>query len=201
MPSTSPFIQVYRATLLAPPAQGATQSEREHPFTILYQQHVVRIYRYHLVRTGSVEDAQDLTSETFHAALKGFATFDPALGSAAAWLTGIAKHKLVDHFRRSRRTLTISQIEDLPDSPDTLEETSAQHLQMVQVFNALRRLPVKRAEALSLHFFAGLRLAEVAQVMHRSDKAVKMLIHRGLDDLRVQLVQAPAVRPTVEVIL
>jgi RNA polymerase sigma-70 factor (ECF subfamily) len=175
--------------------------ERNHPFTAVYQQHVERIYRYHLARTGSVDDAQDLTAETFHAALESFAAYNPAQGCAAAWLTGIAQHKLVDHFRRSRRNLAIAQVEDQPDRAESTEEASAQRLQMAQVSAALRKLPADRAEALSLHFFAGLSLNEAAQVMHRSEEAVKKLIHRGLADLRAQLTQAPTVDRTVEVIL
>ena len=162
-----------------------------NPFTAVYQQHVERIYRYHLARTGSTEDAQDLTAETFHAALESFAAFDPDQGCAAAWLTGIARHKLVDHFRRSRHTDPIAQIEDQPDRVVSPEEASAQRLQMAQVSAALRSLPADRAEALSLHFFAGLSLSEAAQVMRRSDEAVKKLIHRGLADLRRQLAHAP----------
>ncbi len=162
------------------PALGA----REHPFTTIYQQHVERIYRYHLARTGNETDAQDLTAETFHAALEGFATFDPARGCAAAWLTGIAHHKLADHFRRSPPVLPIAQIEEQPDPAPNPEEAGARRLQMAQVSAALRSLPSDRAEALSLHFFAGLSLDEAAQVMRRSEEAVKKLIHRGLGDLR-----------------
>jgi RNA polymerase sigma-70 factor (ECF subfamily) len=174
--------------------------EPNPPFAAVYQQHVERIYRYHLARTGSVEDAQDLTAETFHAALESFAAFDPAQGCAAAWLTGIARHKLVDHFRHSRPTLAIAQVENQPDPAASPEETSAQRLQMAQVAAALRSLPAGRADALSLHFFAGLSLSETARVMRRSEQAVKKLIQRGLADLRRQLAYSTPVQPTEKVL-
>lgn len=172
--------------------------EPNHPFTAVYQQHVERIYRYHLARTGSLEDAQDLTAETFHAALESFPTFDPAQGCAAAWLAGIARHKLADHYRRSPRDVPIAQVEDQPDQAASPEEISAHRLQMAQVATALRSLPVDRADALSLHFFAGLSLSETAQVMRRSDQAVKKLVHRGLADLRRQLSTFPNRQTPVE---
>ena len=156
MPPASPPAQAPKTAGLAPLDAVSLRNEREHPFTALYQQHVERIYRYLLARTGSAEDAQDLTAETFHAALESFATFDPAQGCVAAWLTGIARHKLVDHFRRSRQTDPISQVEDQPDRAASTEEASARHLQMAQIAVALRSLPADRSEALSLHFFAGL---------------------------------------------
>ena len=182
-----------------PPETAYALHERERSFTAVYQQHVERIYRYHLARTGSVDDAQDLTAETFHAALESFAAFDPALGSAAAWLTGIAQHKLMDHFRRSRRFDSNAMIEDQPDRAASTEETGAKHMQMAQVSAALLRLPSARAEALSLHFFAGLSVSETAQVMRRSDEAVKKLIHRGLADLRRVLDLPPAAMTSMEV--
>lgn len=181
---------------ISPPALASHEAltrrhAGEHPFTAVYQQNVTRIYRYLLARAGSAEDAEDLTAETFHAALENFAAFDPAQGPAAAWLTGIARHKLADHFRRARGILPIAQIEDQPDRAASPEEASARRLQLAQVAAALRTLPRDRAEALSLHFFAGLSLSEAARVMCRSDEAVKKLIHRGLADLRQRLDYTP----------
>ena len=43
--------------------------QRPEAFVELYQRHILKVYRYHLARTGNVADAQDLTSQTFMAAL------------------------------------------------------------------------------------------------------------------------------------
>lgn len=207
MSPTSPPLPTYLFTTRLPPDPQAARpshtdtAEPRHPFTALYQQHVDCIYRYHLARTGDVNDAQDLTAETFHAALENYAAYNPARGNPAAWLSGIARHKLADHYRRSRRVLPIAQVEDQPDPAASPEEASARGLQMAQVSTALRKLPTDRAEALSLHFFAGLSQSETAQVMHKSNEAVKKLIHRGLADLRAQMIPAPPVSSTVEVTL
>ncbi len=180
------------------PSQGKV-SDNGNTFIELYQQHFVRIYRYHLARTGNIEEAQDLTSETFHAALENFKAYDPARGCSAAWLTGIAQHKLADHIRKSQRTITITQIEDRLDDAPSPEDVSSHNLQMMQVSKALRNLPIDRAEALSLHFFAELSLSETAQVMHRSYNAVRKLIHRGLIDIYHQLVDTSDVGFIAEV--
>jgi RNA polymerase sigma-70 factor (ECF subfamily) len=163
------------------------------PFTALYEQHVEQIYRYHLARTGSVEDAQDLTAETFRAALESFARYRPERGAAIAWLMGIASHKQADHFRRARHGLPLAEAENRADGRPSPEESAAQRLQMAQVAGVLRRLPSDRAEALALHFFAGLELGEVGQAMNKSNAAVKKLIHRGLGDLREWLIPAQEV--------
>src|SRR5664279_1259537 len=76
-------------------------------FVALYQRHYQRVYVYHLARTGNEQDAQDLTSETFLAALDSLSAYRPEGNhserseySFAAWLFGIAHHKLADFFHK-----------------------------------------------------------------------------------------------------
>ena len=61
-------------------------------FAELYRRHVRSIYRYHMAHTGNVKDAEDLTSQTFMAALEGIRSFR---GTAPyiSWLIGIASKK------------------------------------------------------------------------------------------------------------
>ena len=67
-------------------------------FGELYRRHVTRVYRYHMAHTGNVKDAEDLTSQTFMAALEGIRSFRGS-GSFAAWLLGIAARKKAMFFR------------------------------------------------------------------------------------------------------
>jgi len=60
------------------------------------------VYGYLLPRCGSVTDAEDLTAETFMAAVTALQRPNPPSVSVA-WLIGIARHKLVDHWRRGER--------------------------------------------------------------------------------------------------
>ena len=70
-------------------------------FTELYQRHVTRVYRYHMAHTGNVKDAEDLTSQTFIAALESIRSFRGS-GSFGAWILGIASKKRLMFFRRGR---------------------------------------------------------------------------------------------------
>ena len=53
------------------------QQARTDPqaFAELYRRHIRSIYRYHLAHTGDIKDAEDLTSQTFMAALEGIRSF------------------------------------------------------------------------------------------------------------------------------
>src|SRR5262245_29357607 len=68
-------------------------------FAELYRRHVQSVYRYHLAHTGNVKDAEDLTSQTFMAALEGISTYRGA-GPYITWLMGIASRKRALFFRR-----------------------------------------------------------------------------------------------------
>jgi len=158
----------------------------ERTFVEIYGQHVHSIYRYHLVRTGSADDAQDLTSLTFLAAWESFGTYS-GRGSLAGWLFGIARHKVADFHRRRHDQEPLDQAADLPLSDVSPEDATAIRQQLAQVAGALRTLPPDQAEALTLRIFSEKSAAEVGQIMGRSAGAVKMLVHRGLRTLRQKL--------------
>jgi RNA polymerase sigma-70 factor (ECF subfamily) len=159
-----------------------------HAFAELYRRHIDRVYRYHYARTSSVQDAQDLTAQTFIAALENIPRYR---GDAnfSAWLLGIARRKAADFHRQHYQQgtpLPLDEIEDLSQS-DLPENLVIEHLQLERVVTVLRAIAPERAEALTLHVFGGLTFPEVAGVMDKSEAAVRMLIHRALNDLRVRL--------------
>ena len=155
-------------------------------FTELYHRYLPGIYRYHLARTGHVQEAEDLTAQTFLTALESISSFS-GRGSFSSWLFGIASHKLADHYRRSRIELPIEEVEDLHSTTPQPEEAAIQHLEIARVAHLLRLISPERAEALVLCLFGGLSLAEAADTVGKSKAAVKMLVHRGLCDLQERL--------------
>jgi RNA polymerase sigma-70 factor (ECF subfamily) len=155
-------------------------------FILLYQRHIRRIYAYHLARTNNDQDAQDLTSETFLAALDHLATYRPQY-SFVAWLMGIAHHKLIDFYRGRPAALSLDVIPDPPAADPSPEKQAAHQADLNRVRQIISLLTVERADALSLRYFGGLSLAETAQVMGKSEAAVKMLVMRALEELRDRL--------------
>ncbi len=76
------------------------------------------LFRYALARVGDPSAAEDLVQETLLAALRGIAGFR---GESAerTWLTGILRHKIMDHFRRVARERAIWADVDEPPETDT----------------------------------------------------------------------------------
>lgn len=152
-------------------------------FAELYRRHVTRVYRYHMVHTGNVKDSEDLTSQTFMAALEGIKSFRGS-GSFAGWIMGIASRKRLMHFRGSRLEVPLDAAVHYPSPSLPTDKQAHQRLQLESVARALKQISPDRAEAIILSFFGGLSNLEVSRVLNKSEAAVKMLISRGLQDLR-----------------
>ena len=152
-------------------------------FAELYRLYVTRVYRYHMAHTGNTKDAEDLTSQTFMAALEGIKSFRGS-GSFAAWIMGIASKKRLMFFRGSRPEVPLDAALHYPSPSLPTDKAAAQRLRLESVARALRQISSDRAEAISLAYFGGLSNIEVSRVLNKSEAAVKMLISRGLADLR-----------------
>lgn len=154
-------------------------------FAELYRRNLTRIYRYHMAHVGNARDAEDLTSQTFMAALEGIRSFR-GTGSFAAWIFGIASKKRLMFFRKngSQPEVPLDAALQLPSPDLTTDKAAHQRLQLEAVSRALRQISTDRAEALILTYFGGLTQAEAGRILNKSEAAVKMLISRGLQDLR-----------------
>ncbi|MGZ4350950.1 MAG: RNA polymerase sigma factor [Solirubrobacteraceae bacterium] len=147
----------------------------------IYPTALPQVYGYMLPRCGSVALAEDLTAETFMAAVAA-SRRRAAPPVSVAWLIGIARHKLVDHWRRAaREQRSLAAIEhEGPASDDPWTEvldTQAAH-------GALLRLSLPQRTALVLRYLDGLSVPEVAEHLERSVHATETLLVRARAALR-----------------
>jgi RNA polymerase sigma-70 factor, ECF subfamily len=179
----------------APPTLEQTSDEvlaiqaRDCPefFTSLYQRYLPKVYRYHLSHTCDVQEAEELTSQTFIGALENLPQFNRQR-TFRCWLFGIARHKLVDYLRKSHRDLSLEKAEDTPAREPTPEEQAFHKLNLAEIARVMKQLPADQVEALSLRIFCELSAAEAGTVMGKSEAAVKMLVLRGFRNLQQRLV-------------
>jgi RNA polymerase sigma-70 factor, ECF subfamily len=157
------------------------QPSRRDPVVAIYDAALPQVFGYLLPRCGSVAVAEDLTGETFVAAV--VAVRHGQVGEVTvAWLVGVARHKLVDHWRRlgrEQRGLAAVQREqrDLDDPWDEVLDLDAAHA-------ALWRLAVPQRLALTLRYLDGLSVPEVAEQIGRSVHATETLLVRARAALR-----------------
>ena len=170
-------------------------------FGLLYEQHYDAILSFVLRRTGHVQTAQDIVSETFFIALRNLGKFQWQGVPFSAWLYRIAVNELAGHFRRTRaKTVSLEVLreegfEPLADSDVEREALACQEeidrgLEYQAVRQAVNDLPERYQEAVALRFFAGKQIAEIGVILGKPTGTVKSLLHRGIERLRQTLTQA-----------
>jgi len=143
-----------------------------------------RIARYAYARTGNRTDAEDIAAEVFVRALESLDSYQERGLPMEAWLFRIAHNLVVDHLRRGSRFERAEEDEAaLPDSPDPTH-IAEERLMMARVRTAMTRLTKDQREVLSLRFFGGLSSRETADVLHKSDGAVREMQRAALEKLR-----------------
>lgn len=178
---------------LAALVELAQQGDAE-AFGMLYERYVDQVYRYILVRVGSAATAEDLTSETFLRALRRIDSFRWQGKDIAAWFITIARNLIADHAKSARFRLELST-GDMLDADTRVgagpDEEVLQRERDARLIEGVKRLKPDQAECLVLRFLEELTLAETAEVLGRSEGAVKQLQLRAVRALRKELEGAP----------
>ena len=142
----------------------------------LYDDALPHVYGYLLARCGDTGLAEDLTSESFLAAVQAARTPE-APEPSIPWLIGVARHKLADHWRRvGREERGLRLLHDEPTPVDDPWETVVDRIRARRV---LDRLGAHHRSALTLRYLDGLPVPEVARHLDRTLHATEALLVRA----------------------
>jgi RNA polymerase sigma-70 factor (ECF subfamily) len=153
----------------------------ESRLAALYHRALPQVYGYLLPRCGSAVLAEDLTAETFLAAVAAVKQDHPP-DLTVAWLVGVARHKLVDHWRRADRERRRLGVMDCGAEP--VDDPWEARLDVAAAHAALSHIPAHQRAVLTLRYLDGLPVAEVAEVLGRSLHATETLLVRARAALR-----------------
>ena len=154
-------------------------------FGRFYDRYVRPLLAFFQRRVGDPEIAADLTAETFAAAMVARGRYEARGATAAAWLFGIAQHKLADYLRRGaaeRRMRARLGMEPVP--------VSAEDAAMIRMLGEeiatqmVEDLPVEQRDAIRAHVLDDRDYAEIAQREQVSEATVRKRVSRGLRVLR-----------------
>jgi RNA polymerase sigma-70 factor, ECF subfamily len=153
----------------------------------LYEEYYDRIARYAFTRTGNAQTAEDIAGDTFLKALDSINRYTDQGLPMQAWLFRIAHNLVVDHLRKVTKDRVLPgeliKIVDYVD-PETAAE---RNILMENVKSAMNELTEEQREILRLRFFGGLSSKETAQVLRKTDGAVREMQHTALAKLRLRL--------------
>lgn len=163
-------------------------------FDGLYLLFADRIFRYLLSRLGRVEIAEEIVSQVFLHLMEKIDRYQIAPKDNAvifpAWLYRLAHNKMIDVLRKMQRRehVSIEQAETIAE-PKSLLDVVEEQIDFEQLLRTLKLLNEQQRQVLLLRFVEGFSIAETAQILQKSEGAIKALQHRSLENLRRYLQQ------------
>lgn len=159
-------------------------------FDVLVGRHALRLLRMVRNLTGTVEDAEDVTQETFAAAYFKLGSF-AGRSSFFTWLYRIALNKAISQRRRRRlETTHVSQpLADAPEETPDAAEMLLRGEEIERLREAIACLEPDRRSVLVLRDVDGRDYGEIAEILNLPKGTVRSRLHRARCDLR-QLLDA-----------
>ena len=150
-------------------------------FAELYDMYFDRVYAYVERRVEIRAEAEDLVSDVFHHALANLRRYEWRGSPFSAWLFRIAANKIADRWERLGRERALER------PPETTAADQEEVQDRAKAFALVRELPEDQRKVLELRFVEEKSTREVAEVMGRSEGAIKQLQFRGLENLRARI--------------
>jgi RNA polymerase sigma-70 factor (ECF subfamily) len=166
-------------------------------FTVLYEEHAPRLYRYFLPRVGGrSQQAEDLTEEVFVRVLERIERYEDRGLPFGAWLFRIAHNLLIDHQRRLPKQPMVG-IDECEEIRGPAEKEIQQALDQHEIAITMARLTSDQRNVIQLRFMEGLSIIETALALGKTEESVKKLQARGLMAMR-RILEGPAPRRTIK---
>jgi RNA polymerase sigma-70 factor (ECF subfamily) len=165
----------------------------EKAFLGLYERYQGPLYRFALHMSGNQATAEEVTQEVFMLLIRKPKGYEPAKGSVAGYLFGIARNLTRRTMRRSRLDLPID--EEAPDSAGELAFSSdldlLAELSNAELLESLRRavltLPEQYREVVALCDLEEMSYGDAAAVLECSPGTVASRLHRARAMLKAKL--------------
>jgi len=156
-------------------------------FAELYDLYVNSIYRFIYFKVSSVEEAEDLTSDTFLKTWE-YLNKERRIENFKALLYRIARNLVIDFYRKKSlaesELLDEERISDKADNRLNLTEKIQVKMEIVELENNLSKLKDEYKEVIILKFVEGFSINEIAKILEKPKGNVRVLIHRAVKALK-----------------
>jgi len=139
--------------------------------------------------------AEDLAQDVFIRIYRSRQTYEPT-AKFSTWLYRIATNVALNHFRDEKRAQNQIALDvhdavqvrrEAPDRAPLVEDRLVREVALRQIRNAIRALPPKQRAAVIMHKYDEMDYAQIARVLRCSPSAVKALMFRAYETLRLRL--------------
>ena len=155
-------------------------------FEAYYNEYKHKIFSYLYYRSGKNRmQAEDLTEEVFLKALEKFDRYNPEM-SFKSWIYSIAHNHLIDHYRKERTTVDLSDLENVLESDLDPKSSIIKRVAAEEVEELLKHVSDEEKEILLMRYFQDLPLKDIADITDRPEPTVRVIIHRAFSKLRAK---------------
>lgn len=165
------------------------QDGDEEAFSMLYEEHFDKVFRYMALRVKDRSEAEDMAQQVFVKSFEALPAFKWKGAPFGAWLFSIARNLVVDRGRKAGKQPMTSIDDVVIPSNENLENIVETKMEMEKVVEASKRLTPSQREVVALRFGAEMSIAETAKIMGKNEGAIKALQHSAINALRRLLVQ------------
>jgi RNA polymerase sigma-70 factor (ECF subfamily) len=163
------------------------QSGDEIAFESLYNLYYTPVYRYFYTRLKNKDTATDLTQTVFMKVYSSLQSFKNTGASPLAYFFTIARNSLIDYFRKEKHGTIynddmVKENDEQTKLPNKDKYTEKENKEII--LQAMDILTKEQAEVITLRFMNDLPTKEVADIVGKSEEAVRQLQSRGLKMLR-----------------
>jgi RNA polymerase sigma-70 factor (ECF subfamily) len=154
-------------------------------FGSLYDYYQPKIYRFVLIKVGRREEAEDLTHQTFLNAWQNIGGYKHLGFPFSSWLYKIARNQIADFYRSRKSETSLEKID--PEyfvAPASIQSDIEKKLEAERVVLAIRKLKPEYQDILVIRFVEDVPIKEAADILEKSEGAVKLLQHRAIKELK-----------------
>lgn len=161
-----------------------TKAGDKQAMSTLYEAYAQHIFQYISYRVESETTAEDLTADVFVRMIQGLPNYTYTGAPLGAWLFRIASNRVADYYRKTHQAPIFFDLDDdILDARDDLGDLLIRKEEYLQLRHALATLADHYQDILILRFMQNLSHAEVAEIMEKSEAAVRIMQYRALKAL------------------
>lgn len=159
-------------------------------FRPLYDNYYESVFRFIYQRTGNETVSEELTSEVFYKALQNIKKYEHRGLPFSSWLLRIAHNESVQYFRKNQKSRVVKLESDhLQNLVDIPKEDDAYAKYKPLLLKAMEGLKIEDVQLIEMRFFENRPFKEIAEILNKSESAIKMKLYRLLEKLKEKITQ------------
>ena len=181
--------------------------DKQQYLSKIYDDYADSIYRFLLIKTSSVETAQDLTSETFLRFVKTIVnrgvrppsqerSDPPMIQNPRAFLYKTARNLTIDYYRKKSKTVFLEN--DLRGDGNIYDDAVLDDISgiaqkfdlekdVLRVQKTLLKLQDECAEVIILRYIEEMSFSEISEIVGKPEGTIRVILHRAIKELRENL--------------